>query len=69
MVDRQCSCVTLRLMINPFTLPDFNFFSRATNIENGEMNQVKNLTTGAYGGVPDTARAYKVTFKTWQKKC
>ena len=22
-----------------------------------EMNQVKNLVTGAYGGVPDTARA------------
>ena len=33
---------------------------RATNIENKEMNKVKNQLTGEYGAVPDTARYYKV---------
>ena len=32
----------------------------ATNAENMELNNVKNQLTGAYGGVPDTARDYKV---------
>ena len=31
----------------------------AVNIFNGETNKVKNQLTGAYGPVPDTARAYK----------
>ena len=34
---------------------------RATNVENKEMNKVKNQLTGAYGTVPDVARYYKVS--------
>ena len=33
---------------------------RAINTENGEANNVKNQLTGQFGGVPDTARHYKV---------
>lgn len=32
----------------------------AVNAENGEINKVKNQTTGTWGTVPDTARKYKV---------
>ena len=38
----------------------FLFLFRATNIENKEMNKVKNQLTGEYGTVPDVARHYKV---------
>lgn len=37
------------------------FISRAINIENDTANKVKNQLTGEHGGVPDTARHYKVT--------
>lgn len=36
------------------------FIFRAINIENDTANKVKNQLTGEYGGVPDTARHYKV---------
>ena len=43
------------MMFNPLSL-----FS-ATNADNMELNKVKNQLTQEYGGVPDTARYYKVT--------
>ncbi len=46
----QCSHTLLILVL---------FFS-ATNAENKELNNVKNQLTGEFGGVPDTARYYKV---------
>lgn len=36
------------------------FIHRAINSENEKANHVKNLLTGEYGAVPDTARDYKV---------
>ncbi|ODQ82971.1 hypothetical protein BABINDRAFT_179013 [Babjeviella inositovora NRRL Y-12698] len=36
-----------------------NYMIGATNAENGEANNVKNLYTGKYDGVPATARAYR----------
>ncbi|GAB4320182.1 MAG: aconitate hydratase [Bacteroidales bacterium] len=36
-----------------------NLLIGAVNAFNGETNQVKNLLTGTYGPVPDTARQYK----------
>ncbi len=36
-----------------------NCFIGAVNAFNDETNKVKNQSTGAYGAVPDTARAYK----------
>lgn len=36
-----------------------NMFIGATNSENNEMNKIKNLVTGEWGGVPDVARVYK----------
>ena len=38
----------------------FFFIHRAINSENDKANHVKNLLTGEYGAVPDTARDYKV---------
>lgn len=38
----------------------FMLLFRAINIENDTANKVKNQLTGEYGGVPDTARHYKV---------
>lgn len=38
----------------------FFFIHRAINTENDKANHVKNLLTGEYGAVPDTARDYKV---------
>lgn len=40
-------------------------FITATNAENGELNKVKNQSTGEWGGVPDTARAYKAKGIRW----
>ncbi|KAL4108048.1 hypothetical protein QTP88_018305 [Uroleucon formosanum] len=42
-----------------------NMFLTATNSENNEMNKVKNQETGDWGGVPDTARAYKAKCLQW----
>ncbi|CAD5224911.1 unnamed protein product [Bursaphelenchus okinawaensis] len=42
-----------------------NLFLTAVNSENGEMNKVKNVTTGEYGAVPDTARDYKAKDIQW----
>lgn len=42
-----------------------NMFITATNADNGELNKVKNQATGAWGGVPDTARAYKAKGIRW----
>ncbi|XOD68025.1 MAG: aconitate hydratase [Flavobacteriales bacterium Tduv] len=36
-----------------------NLLIGAVNAFNGNTNEIKNLLTGVYGGVPDTARAYK----------
>ena len=33
---------------------------RAVNVENDSPNKVRNLLTGDWGAVPDTARSYKV---------
>ena len=42
-----------------------NMLIGAVNAENGEVNSVKNQLTGEYGGVPDTARAYKAAGVRW----
>lgn len=42
-----------------------NLLITALNAFNGEMNKVKNQLTGALGGVPDTARAYKAAGRGW----
>lgn len=42
-----------------------NMFIGAINVENGEANNVKNQMSGEWGGVPDTARAYKAAGKGW----
>ncbi|XP_065066149.1 aconitate hydratase, mitochondrial-like [Rhopilema esculentum] len=42
-----------------------NMFIGAINTENGEANNVKNLLTGEYGAVPDTARHYKAQGMGW----
>jgi len=42
-----------------------NMFLTAVNAENKEMNKVQNKTTGDWGGVPDTARAYKAAGVQW----
>eukprot|EP01135_Chromosphaera_perkinsii_P004695 Nk52_evm6s294 gene=Nk52_evmTU6s294 len=42
-----------------------NLLIGATNIENKEMNNVKNQVTGEYGGVPDVARQYKASGIPW----
>lgn len=42
-----------------------NMFIGAINEENGEANNVKNLVTGEYGSVPDTARYYKANGINW----
>ena len=39
----------------------FHYFS-AVNYDNEELNNVKNQLNGEYGGVPDTARYYKVNW-------
>lgn len=36
------------------------FVYSAVNSENDEVNNIRNQDTGAWGGVPDTARDYKV---------
>ncbi len=36
------------------------FFFRAINAENGEANNIRNIFTGEFGAVPETARDYKV---------
>ena len=36
------------------------FYHRAINIENDEANNIKNVFTGNWGPVPETARDYKV---------
>lgn len=38
---------------------------RATNAENGEMNNIKNQETGQWGPVPDVARYYKSKGVKW----
>lgn len=42
-----------------------NMFIGATNAENGEMNKIKNQTTGTWGAVPDVARDYKAKGIKW----
>ncbi|KAL5019353.1 hypothetical protein ScPMuIL_005075 [Solemya velum] len=42
-----------------------NMLIGAVNIENEEINKVKNQLTGKYGAVPDTARNYKSKGQTW----
>lgn len=42
-----------------------NMLIGAVNDENGEINNVRNVNTGKYGGVPDTARAYKAEGVKW----
>lgn len=42
-----------------------NMFLTAVNAENGEMNNVRNQTTGDFGPVPDTARYYKKHGTPW----
>ncbi|XP_060070667.1 aconitate hydratase, mitochondrial-like [Ylistrum balloti] len=42
-----------------------NLLIGATNVENGEINSVKNWVTGEYGSVPDTARYYKSKGLPW----
>lgn len=42
-----------------------NFMIGATNIENGEMNNIKNQLSGGYGAVPATARDYKAKDLPW----
>lgn len=42
-----------------------NLFIGATNIENGEMNNIKNQRTGEWGTVPDVARDYKANGINW----
>jgi aconitate hydratase len=42
-----------------------NMFIGATNYENNEMNKIKNLVTGEWGGVPDVARVYKSKGIKW----
>lgn len=42
-----------------------NMFIGATNIENNEMNKIKNLLTGEWAAVPATARAYKAAGIRW----
>jgi len=37
----------------------------AINDENGEANNIKNVLNNSYGGVPDTARAYKAEGLPW----
>lgn len=42
-----------------------NMFIGATNIENNEMNKIKNQVTGDWAGVPDVARFYKAKGIAW----
>jgi len=42
-----------------------NMFIGATNIENNEMNKIKNQLTGEWGAVPDVARHYKANGVKW----
>jgi len=42
-----------------------NMFLTAVSAENGEMNNVQNKSTGEWGAVPDTARAYKAAGVQW----
>lgn len=42
-----------------------NMFIGATNIENNEMNKIKNQVTGEWAGVPDVARFYKAKGIRW----
>ncbi|KAL5278857.1 ACO2 family protein [Megaselia abdita] len=42
-----------------------NMFIGATNIENNEMNKIKNQVTGEWAGVPDVARVYKSKGIKW----
>ncbi|XP_076033676.1 aconitate hydratase, mitochondrial-like [Oratosquilla oratoria] len=42
-----------------------NMFLTAVNAENGEMNNIQNKSTGEWGAVPATARAYKAAGIRW----
>ncbi|XP_037954886.1 probable aconitate hydratase, mitochondrial, partial [Teleopsis dalmanni] len=42
-----------------------NLFIGATNIENNELNKIKNQRTGEWGAVPDVARDYKANKIKW----
>ncbi|XP_038639518.1 aconitate hydratase, mitochondrial [Scyliorhinus canicula] len=42
-----------------------NLLIGAVNIENGKVNEVKNLITNQFGPVPETARAYKKEGINW----
>lgn len=42
-----------------------NLFITAINSENGEMNKVRNVSTGEYGPVPAVARHYKLKSIDW----
>lgn len=42
-----------------------NMFIGATNIENNEMNKIKNQVNGEWAGVPDVARFYKAKGIPW----
>ncbi|VDO92781.1 unnamed protein product [Soboliphyme baturini] len=42
-----------------------NMFIGAVNVENKAMNKVKNVLTGEWGTVPDTARFYKMNNLKW----
>ncbi|CAM1302917.1 ACO2 (predicted), partial [Pycnogonum litorale] len=42
-----------------------NMFIGAINIDTNKANNIKNLLTGEYGPVPETARNYKASDKKW----
>lgn len=42
-----------------------NMLIGAVNDENGDVNNVRNVFSGEYGAVPDTARAYKADGVKW----
>jgi aconitate hydratase len=42
-----------------------NMLIGAVNAESGEVNNVRNMLDGSYGGVPDVARVYKANGKPW----
>lgn len=44
-----------------------NMLIGAVNSENDGINKLKNHLTGEYGGVPDVARHYKVSFPEQQR--
>ncbi len=56
-----CFCLSITFLVSMAPYMFCVLFFSATNSENKELNNVKNQLTGEFGGVPDTARYYKVT--------